>query len=58
MFGKILTEIGDLIYYHDLANLRFDANLFFYQKLLWNHCLHDLRLYIQKMMTKREMVNF
>ena len=31
----------------------FDANLFFI-----DHCLHDLRLNIRKMLTYREMVNF
>ena len=30
----------------------------FYKNILCDHCLHDLHLYIQKMLSNREMVNF
>ena len=33
------------------------CQLNFYQNILCNHCLHDLHLYIWKMLTNREMVN-
>ena len=48
----------DIIYDHGLTNKRFGANLIFYKNILCNHCLHDLHLYIWKMLTNREMVYF
>ena len=29
----------------------------FYQNILCDHCLHDMELYIQKILVKREMIN-
>ena len=58
ILGKKRGKIGDLISDHDLTNLRFGANYFFYQNILCDHCLHDYHLYIRKMLTNREMINF
>ena len=44
IFIKKRRKIGDLIYDHGLTNKRFGANLFFYQNILCDHCLHDLHL--------------
>ena len=34
------------------------CQLNFYSNILCYHCLHDYHLYIRKMLTNREMVNF
>ena len=41
-----------------LDKLTIWCQLNFYQNKLCDHCLHDLHLYIQKMLTYREMVKF
>ena len=56
MFGKNRREIWDLIYDRDLTKYRFGANFFLIK--ICNHCLHDLHLYIEKMVSNREMVSF
>ena len=55
---KKRRKIEDLICDLYLTNKRFGVNLFFYQILLCDHCLQDYHLYIRKMLTNREMVNF
>ena len=45
-------KIGELIYDH-----RLQFNYFVPTFFLLKHCLHDLHLCIQKMLTNREMVN-
>ena len=52
IFVKKRRKIGALIYDHGLTNYRFGANLFFLN-ILCDHYLHDLHLYIWKMLTKR-----
>ena len=52
-FVKKRRQIGDLIYDLGLTN-----QLNFYLNRLCDHCLHDLHIYIRKMLTKIEMVNF
>ena len=56
IFVKQRSKIGDPIYDHGLTNKRFGANLFFLN-ILCDHCFYDLHLYIQKMLTNKEMVN-
>ena len=34
------------------------CQLIFYSSILCDHCLHDFHLYIRKILTNREMVNF
>ena len=34
------------------------CQLMFYQNILCDRCLHDYHLYVRKMLTNREMVNF
>ena len=46
LFTIMFLQINDLV------------PTFFYQNILCDHCLYDLRLYIRKMLTNREMVNF
>ena len=58
IFVKKRRKIGDIIYDHGLPNLLCGANLIFIKNILCDHDLHDLHLYIQKMLTYREMVNY
>ena len=57
ILGKILLKkgrkIGDLIY-----ELSIWCQLNLYYTMLCDYCLRDLHLYIWKMLTDREMVNF
>ena len=57
IFVKNRGKIWDFIYDHGLTSLRIGACLIC-MKILCDHCLHDLHLYIQNMLTNREMVNF
>ena len=52
IFVKNRRKIGDLIYDHGLTSLRIGARLIC-MKILCDHCLHDLHLYIQNMLTNR-----
>ena len=58
IFVKKRREIGEFIYDHGLTKLTTWCQFIFYVNILCDHCLHDFHIYIQKVLTNREIVNF